>query len=159
MPACETLSFLERFEDQPLFLCAHPAQRPDAAVERRALEIVQRADAELAIQRRDGLRADSLQVEQIEHGRRKLGDELAMKRGIAGLGNLSNARGEILPDPWNLAKPGLVEPGEIVRMIRDDVAAIAVRANLERVVVLDLEEIGNLQQDARNRGVIQSAGP
>ena len=48
--------------------------------------------------------------------------------------------------------------GEIVGMVRDDVGAVAVRANLERVLVLDFEEVGNLPEDARDRGVIQAAG-
>ena len=44
-------------------------------------------------------------------------------------------------------------------MIRRDVGAVAVRADLERVVALDLEEIGDLLEDARDRAVIQGASP
>ena len=68
------LALLERLQDERLLFRAHAAQRADASVGRRALEIVERADAELAVQRGHGLGSDALQVEQIEDGRRKLGE-------------------------------------------------------------------------------------
>ena len=111
---------------------------------------------ELAVQRRHGLGPDALQVEQVEDGRRKLGQQLAMKGRAAGVGDLADSRGQILPDAWNLAQPGFVERGELMRMVRGDVGAVAIRANLERVVALDLQEIRNLPENARDRQVIQA---
>ena len=140
------------------FLAPMPAKRADAAVGCGPLEIVERADAELAIERRDRLRPDALQVQQVEDGRRKLGDELAVVLRVAGLGDLADARREVLADAGNLAQPGGVERRERVRMIGDDVGAVAIRADLERVVVLDLEQIGDLPEDARDAEVIQAAG-
>ena len=102
---------------------------------------------------------DALQVQQIEDRRRKLGDELAMVGGVAGLGDLADPRGEILADAGNLAQPVVVERRELVRMVGDDVGAVAVRANLERVVVLDLQEIGDLPEDARDRRGYPSRRP
>ena len=104
-----TLPFLERLEDQRFLLRAHAAERANPAVGRRRFEILERADAELAVERRDGLRPDALQVEQVEDRRRKLGDELAMVLGVAGLGDLADAGGEVLADAGNLAQPGVVE--------------------------------------------------
>ena len=118
VPAGEPLPFLERLQDERFLLRAHAAERANPAVERGALEIVERADAELAIQRRDGLRPDALQVQQVEDGRRKLGDELAMVGGVAGLADLADARGEVLADARDLAQPGLVERRELVRVVR-----------------------------------------
>ena len=115
MAAGVALAFLERLEDQRFLLRAHAAQRADAAVGRRAFEIVERADAELAVQRGDGLRADALQVQQVEDGRRKLGEQLAMKGRIAGLGDLADSRGQVLADAGNLAQPGVVERRELMR--------------------------------------------
>ena len=108
--------------------------------------------------RGDGLGADALQVEQIENGRRELGQELPMKGRAAGFGDLANSGSQILPDAWNLAQPRFVEQSELVRMVHGDVGAVAIRANLERVVALDLQEIGNLPEDARDRQVIQAGG-
>ena len=77
--------------------------------------------------------------------------ELAMKGRAAGVGDLADSRRQILPDAWNLAQARFVERGELVRMVRGDVGAVAIRADLERVVALDLQEIGNLPENARDR--------
>src|SRR4030095_8535249 len=105
VPPCEPLPLLERFENEPLFLRPHSTNRPDASVLRGRLEIVDGANAQLAIEHSDRLRADALQVQKIENGRRKLGDERAMVRGVAGLGDLADARREILADARNLTEP------------------------------------------------------
>ena len=103
------LPLLERFEDQRFLLGAHAAQRANPAVERGAFEIVERADVELAVQRGDRLGPDALQMQQVEDRRRKLGDELAMIVGAAGLGDLADSRGEIFADAGDLAQPRRVE--------------------------------------------------
>ena len=110
MPAGEALALVERLEDERFLLRAHARAARGSGRRRGALEIVERADAELAIERRDGLRPDALQVQQVEDRRRKLGD--AARGGnarVAGLGDLADARGEVLADAGNLAQPGLVE--------------------------------------------------
>src|SRR5204862_2611290 len=126
-------------------------------VGRRTLEVVAGWDVELAIQGRDGLGSDTLEVKQIENGRRKLGDELAMVGRVTGFGDFADARGEILADSRNFPQLGRLERCQLMRVIRGDVGAVAVRANLERIVVLDLEQVGDLPQDPRDREVIQAA--
>ena len=91
---------------------AHAAQRTDASVGRRVLEIGERADAELAVQRRHRLRPDALQVEQVQDGRRKLGQQLAMEGGAARVGDFADSRGQILADARNLPQSGFVERRE-----------------------------------------------
>ncbi len=150
MPPGVALALLERLQDERLLFPAHAAQRADASIGRRALEVVERPDPELAVQRGHGLGADALQVEQIQNGRRKLGEELAMKGRAAGFGDLADSGGQILPDARNLAQPRFVERRELVRMVRGDVGAVAIRADLEGVVALDLQEIGNLAENARD---------
>src|SRR5205807_8883252 len=71
-------AFRQRLEDQALLFRPHAAQRSNPAFVRGALEIVQRSDVQLAVERCNGFGPDALQVKQIEHGRRKLGDELAV---------------------------------------------------------------------------------
>src|SRR5207247_7167277 len=115
------------------------AQGTNPPVGRRTLEIVEGSDVELAIQGRDGLGSDTLEVKQIENGRRKLGDELAMVGRVAGFGDFADARGEILADSRNVPQLGRLERCQLMRVVRGDVGAVAVRANLERIVVLDLE--------------------
>ena len=82
-----------------------------------------------------------------------------MVLGVAGVGDLADARGEVLADAGNLAQPGRVERRELVRMVGDDVGAVAIRANLERVVVLDFQQVGDLAEDARDGQVIQRRRP
>ena len=147
MPAGEALPLLQGFEDEGFLLRTHSFQRPDAAIPGGGLEIVERANTELAVQHRDRLRPYALKVEQVENRRRELGNELAVKRGIAGLGDFTNPGGEILADAGDFAKAVLVEEYQVVRVIGGDVGGVAIRANLERVVVLDLEQIRNLPED------------
>ena len=150
MPSGEALALFERLQDERFLLCAHAAQRGSGRRLPR-VGIVERPDAGLAIQGRHRLGADALQAQEVENGRRKLGDQLAMVVGVAGLADLADAAGEILADAGNFAQAGFVERRQVVRMVRDDVGAVPVRTNLERVVVLDLEEIGDLPQDSGDR--------
>ena len=159
MAARVALALLERFEDEPFLLRPHAAQRTDAAIGRRVLEIGERPDAELAVQRRHGLWPDAVQVEQVEDRRREFGQQLAMKGGAAGLGDLADSRGQILPDARNLAQARFVERREVMRMIGGDVGAVPIRANLERIVVLDLEEVRNLPENAGDRRRYPSCSP
>src|SRR5262245_20552273 len=76
---------------------------------------------------------------------------------VARLRDFADTRGQILADAGNLAKARLVELRELVRMVRRGVGAVSIRADLERVVVPDLQKIGDLPEDARDRRVIQSA--
>src|SRR5215203_3910487 len=77
---------------------------------------------------------------------------------VAGIRDLANLGCEVLADSWDFAQPVDVQRCELVRMICRDVGDVAIRANLERVLALDLEQIGNLLEDARNRPIIQPAG-
>src|SRR5215831_3089033 len=147
MAASEPLPLVERFQDQRFFLGAHSLQRPDAAVMSRPFEVVEGPDAEISIQRGDGLRSDALQVQQIEDRRRELGDKLAVKLGISGLADLLDPRRQILPDARDLSQSGLVEQPELVRVVAGNVCAVVVCADLERVLTLDLEEIGGFPED------------
>ena len=105
MAARVALAFLERFEDERFLFRPHAAQRADASVGRRALEIVEGADAELAIQRRDRLGSDALEVEEIENRRRKLGERARGDTAASPVSrDLADARGEVLADARNLAQ-------------------------------------------------------
>src|SRR5262245_19192842 len=125
MATGESLALLDRFEDECGLLLAHPAHRTDSAFLDRRLEIVERAHAQLAIEHRDRFRPDALQVEQIENRRRKFRDELTMVRRIARARDLADAGRKVLADAGNLAQPRVVQPRELVWMVRDDVGAVA----------------------------------
>src|SRR5689334_8400625 len=72
--------------------------------------------------------------------------------------DFADARGEILADAGNFAKLVWREGGKLVRMVAGNIGAVSVRADLERVLVLDLEEVSDLPEHARDPFVIQTAG-
>ncbi len=157
MPPREALSLVERFQNQRFLLCAHAFERAHTAVAACPFEIVDGADADVAVQCRDRLRTDALEVQHVEDAGRELREQLAVKVGVASLADVADPRGEVLADAGNLPQFRFVERGEIVRMIGSDVRAVAVCADLEGVVAFDLQEVRNLAKDSRDAGVIQRA--
>ena len=111
-PADEPPLFLERLEDQRLLLRAHALHAADAAVARRLLELLERADAELAVEPRDRLRPDALEVQQVQHGRRKLLQQFLVIRMAPVSTQLADLRGEVLADPRQRQPLGRRQPGD-----------------------------------------------
>ena len=107
-PAGEALALLERLEDERLLLGAHALQRADAALARRALEIVERPDLQAAVEERDRLRADPLQAQQVQDGRRKLLQQILMIAAGAGVDELARSSP---PDPFRCRRSRAVPPG------------------------------------------------
>ena len=154
-PAGEPAALLERLEDQRLLLRAHAFQRAEAALAGGALEIVERPDPELLVEQRDGLRADALQVQQVEDGRR---ETPAADPGDSGMSPVSTSSpifaARSLPIPGSAEPFGRGERGDALGMVRDGLGGVAIRADLERVLVLDLEEIADLGEDACDGEVV-----
>ena len=73
---------------------------------------------------------------------------------VAGVGDLANAGGEVLADARQLAQRRRVHPGDRLGGVAHDVGAVAVRADLERVLALDLEEVGDLGRGSRATAVL-----
>src|SRR5713226_4661351 len=158
MTPLEAAALLERLQDQRFFLGPHAAQRPDPAVPAGSLEIVERPNAKLTVEGRDGLGADPLQTQNVEDARREFGEQLAMVFRVARLADLTDPRGEVFADARDLPQARFVETPELVRVVGRDVGAVPIRANLERVLVLDLEEVGNLPENPRDRLITQGGG-
>ena len=141
------------------FFAPMPAQRADAAVgarrarDRRACGCRARGTAS---RRSSGRRPAGAAGRGSSAGTRRAARGGYGDRRSSAISRMRAARS--LPMPGISRRPASSSARELVRMVGDDVGAVAVRANLERVVVLDLEEIGDLPEDARDRGVIQAAG-
>ena len=155
MPAGMTLPLFDRFQDQRFFLGAHPLDGSNAAVERGALQIVECLDAELTMQHRDRLRADTLEPHHFENRWREFAQQIAMKLGVACRRDLADLAGEVFPDTRDLSERRFIERGQVVRVIAGDVGDVAVRPDLEGVVALDFEEVGDFPEDVGDGGVIQ----
>jgi hypothetical protein len=125
-------------------------------VARRLLEILERADADLLVQPRDRLRTDALQAQHVEDGRRELLQQLLVVPDGARLHQLADLGGEVLADPRQREALRRRQPRDGLGFVDERLGRGAIRADLERVLVLDLEEIGNLLQHARDGQVIHS---
>ena len=84
----------------------------------------------------------------------KVGEQLGPERSVAGVGDLANASGQVAPDPRQRAKSCLVKRGDGRRLRRHGLGGVPIRANLERVVAPNLEQVPDLEEQAGNRGVV-----
>ena len=137
-------------ENELLLLRAQALQLADPAVAARRLELVDRADAELRKQLGNGFRSDALKMKKVQNRRGELLEQVAMIASLAGFGDLADLRGELLADAGNGAELVFGAVRETLGCVCDCVGRIPVRADLERVLALDLEEVGNLREDARD---------
>ena len=147
---------LERLQDEGLLLRAHALEAAQPSLARRALEVVERADAELAVEQRDGLRADALQAEQVEDGRRELLQQLLVIGDRAGVDELADLGVEVLADPGDREPCRGRQVGDPLGGVRDGLRGVAVRADLERVLALDLEQVADLGEHARDGEVVEA---
>jgi hypothetical protein len=75
---------------------------------------------------------------------------------LAGRRELADLLGEILPYAGQLAQLRLVNPLDRVWPGTDRVGSGAVRANLETVLSLDFEQVGDLSENPRDLPVIHA---
>ena len=139
-----------RSKDELFLLRAQAFQRAHAAVAARGLELLYRLDAELGIQQRHRFWTDALQVEQIENSRREMLEQLPVITRFARLGNLPDLRCQIFADPLNSAQLVFVQICEFLGRVCDCLGRVSIGADLERILVLDFEQIGDLREDARD---------
>ena len=154
VPIDVLLAFLERAQQQLFLPRAHPLERSQASRARRGFEVVDRGNAKLAVEQRDGLGTDTLQTHQLEERRRKLREQLLVNGAGAGGCDLANARRQVLADPRPRAQLRFIARGRRFRLMRDDVGAVAIRANLERVLALELEQIADFAEHAGDGDVV-----
>src|SRR5262245_7514285 len=97
-------------------------------------------------------------MQQIEDRRRKFLEELLMKLAGARMRQLENLAREVFADTWNLAKLLLVEPADRVGPWTDRLGRRTICADLEGVVALDLEQVGDFAEHPRDGLVIHASG-
>jgi hypothetical protein len=149
-PAGEAPLFLEGLEDQRLLLGAHALHLADAAVTGRLLEVRERAHAQVAVKPRDRLGTDALEVQQIEHSGREFLQQVLVIADRTAVDQLANLGRDVFADARQRQPLRRTQAGDAKRLVRDGFARVAIRADLERVLPLDLEEIADLSEDACN---------
>jgi hypothetical protein len=88
-----------------------------------------------------------LQTQDVEQSGWKLGGQLPVERGAARLDQFSHTRRDVLANPGQAAQVGRGEGRDALAAVANDLRGIAVRADLERVVAPNLEQIADLGED------------
>ena len=63
-----------------------------------------------------------------------------------------------LPIPGSASRSPGAERGDLIGMMRDGLRGVAIRPDLERVLVLDFEEIADLGEDPRDGEIVHAGG-
>src|SRR5262249_15862712 len=83
-------------------------------------------------------------------------EELTMKLGLARGCDFPDLAGQVFSDARDLSERGLVERSQMVRVIAGDVRDVAIRADLERILALDFEKVGDFREAGPDGRVIQT---
>ena len=136
------------FSPMPLIARSRPSRAPPRG--RRASGCPARGRAAPTV-----FGPDALQVEQVEDRGGNSCEQLLVVGNRAGLDELADLRGEVLADAGNArgAAAG-VRSASRSASVSDGFRGVAVRANLERVLALDLEQVADLGQDAGDGEVV-----
>jgi hypothetical protein len=145
---------LDGAQNQRFLLRAHTLERAQPAVAGGAFEIFKRPDIEVAIEECHGLRPDALEVQQVENRRGKFFEQLLMVLDRSRVHELGDLAGQILADSRQLKAVGRGERRDAIRVVRNRLRGIAIRANLEGVLVLDLEQVADFGEHARDGQVL-----
>ncbi len=117
-----------------------------------------RGDALRFGQQRDRFRADTLKAEQIENRRRELLEQLLMIGGqpVAPISRIFAARS--LPMPWMALELSVGHGRERFGGLDRDLRGGAVCPDLERVLRLQFEQVGDLAEQACDCEVFHERG-
>ena len=110
-------------ENELFLFRPHALEAAQGAARGRLFEGVERGDAELAVDQRDGLGADALEAEQFKDRRRELAEQLLVVGGGSGRGNLADACGEVPADAGEVQQVGVGHVGDGFGTVGDDLGA------------------------------------
>ena len=147
-----------RPKNELFLLWSQTFQPAHAAVSAGGLELLDRLDAKLGVQQCHGFGSNALKVEQVEYRRRKLLEQILVIAGFAGFCNLTDFGRELFADARDCAQLLVGQVRELVGGVCDRLRRIPIRANLEWVLALDFEQIGDLGKDTRDGQVFHLGG-
>ena len=146
------LALGDRLQDERFLLRAHALEAAERAGLGRRFEVVERGDAQRFVEQRHRLRPDTLQAQQVEDRRRELLEQLVAIGGRAGGGDVADARGEVLADAGDRQRSGRRSGRRAAGRVGDDLRGGAVGPDPERVLALQLEQVGDLVEQAGDVG-------
>src|SRR5262249_26457287 len=110
-------------------------------------EFVDAADVERRVEQRNRFGTDPLQTQQVEDGWWKLQEQVLMKTAGACLGEVADFFRQILADPRQLEQLLFVHSRHGIRPRTYRVRRRAICPNLEEVLSLDFQQVGDLRED------------
>ena len=120
------------------------------------MQVVQRAEAQFAVQERDGLGPHALEMKHVEDGRGKFLEEVLVKPDGAGSAEFDDLRREIFADTRQRAQVGFRELRNGRCRVDHRLGGVPVGADLERILALDFQEVRDLRENACDREIIHA---
>ena len=124
---------------------------------RRFGQLVNRTNIQHSIEECDRLRSDALQSKDVEDAGWKLFEQFLVKTTCARGGELANLGGEILAYARQRTELSLVHRRHGVAPRVDRVRRGSVRPDLERVLTLDFQQVGDFSKYSRDLAVIHES--
>ena len=150
---------LNAFEDLLLRLLPHARQGAQLALARQLFHAFQVTDLEDVPDERNGLGPQALDLEQLQHGRAILFQQLGVQPQLAFFENFLKVHAHSLADAGNGEQRFLVadDVSDGLSQAFDGLGRAPVRADAKRIVALDLHQVGGLVKDVGEGFVIQSS--
>ncbi len=151
---------LDRLQNLLLGLLAHTRQRLQLALFGELFDAIDVANFEGAPDELNRFRPESADLQQFEHRGLVFADEFLVLLELAGVADLGEVVGHALADAGDLKKSFLIAD-EIRHLISEPVdgfGSVAVGADTERVLRVDLHEIGGFVKQGCDGFVIHSIG-
>ena len=150
---------LDALEDLLLRLLAHARQGAQLALAGQLFYAFQVADLKDVPDERDGLGPQALDFEQLKHRRAILFQQLGVQPQLAFFENFLQVLAHSLADAGNGEQCFLVtdDVGYGLSQALDGLCGAPVRADAERIVALDLHEVGGLVKDVGEGFVIEGS--
>ncbi len=149
-PDAAPLQRLEPHADRLLALLADPPRVAQRARFQGGAQVVEGGDSQAVPEHPDRPRAEPRDREHLRQGGRDLGVEAFEERQVTGRRQLGDLVRDRLPDPGDPRRAsGPVGSGDLDRAVRDRVGGTVIGDRLEDELPLDLEQIADLVEDAR----------
>ena len=152
---------LNRLQDFLLALFAQARQFAQLAFARQLLHAGEIAYLEGAPQQRNGLRPQPLDLQQLQHRGPVFLQQLLMRAELAAAAQLLDVGGHAFADAGNLQQLlGFVDQcRDLLGQAFEGLGGAAIGADAERVVAIDLHEIGGFVEDVGDGFVVHARYP
>ena len=160
-PPRDAAIILDCFEDFLLALLAHARQFAQLAVARQLFHSGEIAYLEGAPQQRDGLRSEPLNLQQLQHAGPVLLQQFLVLRKLAFAAQLLNIRRHSFTDTGNPQQlfRFIQQFRNLLRMSLQGFRRPTIGTDAERVVAIDLHQVGGFVEDVSDSLIVQAQIP